>query len=37
MRTQMTEIGITILLTGIVLFWAGIAALIRKNGQKRSR
>jgi hypothetical protein len=36
MRTQMTEIGIVILLTAIIVFWGTIAALVRKHGQKRT-
>lgn len=35
MKTQMTEIGIVVLVTAIVLFWGVIAALVRKHGQKR--
>jgi hypothetical protein len=32
----MTEIGIVVLLTAIVLFWGTIAALVKKHGQKRT-
>ena len=36
MKTQMTEIGIVVLLTAIVVFWGTIAAMVRKHGRKRT-
>jgi hypothetical protein len=36
MKTQMTEIGIVVLLTAIVVFWGAIATLVRKHGQKHT-
>lgn len=36
MKVQMTEIGLVVLLTAIVVFWGAIAALVRKHGNRRS-
>jgi hypothetical protein len=35
MKEQMTQIGVVVLLTAIVVFWGAIAALVRKHGSRR--
>ena len=37
MKEQMTVAGVVVLCTAIVLFWAVIAAAVRKHSQKRAR